>query len=155
MKKNIINSILTRTQVGLLKQLLGVYKTVLNNKVSIPSDSDLQTLLRKKDILFVVALDGDTVVGGLTAHLLPSVFADAKSFYIRDIAVKKKYQRQGVGSQIIKTLIYECRAFRHKDIYVQTELSNKIAIKFFKSNRATLTAGFHFTYDDVIKVPRL
>ena len=155
MKYKFIGDILGRHQTDFLRQLLTIYKSVLKyNKSVIPSDTDLRSLLRKKDIRFIVALDGNTVVGGLTAHLLPSVFGDPRTFYIQDIAVKKKYQRQGAGAHVIQTLIYECRAFRHESIFVQADLSNKAAIQLFKAKGATPTAGFHFTYENVIKVPK-
>ncbi len=155
MKKQILNDILGRHQLSFLKQLLGLYKTVLKyNKRKIPSDAELQSLLRKRDIRFVVALDGDQVVGGLTAHLLPSAFGDGRSFYIQDLAVKKKYQRRRVGTGLVRTLVFESRVYKHRDIFVQTSLSNKSAINFFKSRGATPTAGFHFTQEHVIKVPK-
>ncbi|CAN5342281.1 hypothetical protein BH10BAC4_BH10BAC4_05630 [soil metagenome] len=155
MKKQILTDILGRHQLRFLKQLLGIYKTVLKyNKREIPSDSELQSLLRKKDIRFIVALEGDKVVGGLTAHLLPSAFGDARSFYIQDLAVAKKYQRRRIGTGLVRTLVFESRAHRHRDIFVQTSLSNKSAINFFKSRGGTPTAGFHFTQEKVIKVPK-
>ncbi|CAN5164211.1 hypothetical protein BH09BAC3_BH09BAC3_38400 [soil metagenome] len=150
-----IGALLFRNDVDRLRDLLTILKSVAGYPRGItPSEENLKSVLRKKNTVFYVAMDGDTVAGGVVAHVLPSVFGEPTSLYIQDIAVKKKYQRQKAGTLLIKCLIMHCRAFGHKNIYVQTKQSNKIAGKLFKSRNATPTQGFHFEFDKVIKVPK-
>jgi ribosomal protein S18 acetylase RimI-like enzyme len=152
----IIASYIFRNETDRLKELLKILKTARRYPKELsPSDEELNSVLRKKNLVFYVALDGKKIVGGAIAHALPSVFGEERSLYVQDIAVKKNYQRKKVGTHLMKCLVMECRAYQYKNIFLQTTLSNKIAIKFFKSRKATPTQGFHFEYDTVIKVPKL
>ena len=58
-------------------------------------------LLERADFWAFVALAGQEVVGGLTAHALPMTRAECSEMFIYDVAVRPDYQRQGVGRRLM------------------------------------------------------
>ena len=57
--------------------------------------------------------------------------------YIMTITVLNAYRRYGIGSQLLKRAINECKTDKVTKIYLHVLCSNESAIQFYKSN------GFH------------
>ena len=49
-----------------------------------------------------MAVLDNVVVGGLTAHVLPSAYSASAEVYIYDLGVKAEMQRKGIGTQAKK-----------------------------------------------------
>ena len=69
-----------------------------------PSDAYLTQLLEKPHVLTLVALDGETVVGGLVAYQLEKLEQARSEIYIYDLAVDQRHRRQGVATGLIRAL---------------------------------------------------
>src|SRR4051794_35051092 len=86
-----------------------------------PSSAYLSELLAKDQVIVLVALLGERVVGGLVAYEM-SKFEQARSeIYIYDLAVAETFRRQGIATALITNLqaiAAQCGAW---DIFVQAD----------------------------------
>lgn len=67
-------------------------------------DAYLERLLKQEGFWALVALDGEEVVGGITAHALPMTRSETTELFIYDLAVRKERQRQGIGRALVTAL---------------------------------------------------
>jgi aminoglycoside 3-N-acetyltransferase I len=139
---------LTNNDLKKLIQLIRVYEEVFEMKnFSLPGTAHLQSLLAKEQMIFYVALLDNHVIGGLTAHTLPSVYFESNEIYIYDLAVKTEYQRKGIGTQLINELKVYCKSLGNKEIFVQADLDDKYALDFYNATGGTPENVIHFSYD--------
>lgn len=105
MKEHMVYKRLGSIDLPYLKALIRVYEEVFEmENLSLPPESYLQSLLQREGLMFFVAtLDGH-LVGGLTAHVLPSVYFESAEVYIYDLGVKTSYQRKGIGRKLLATI---------------------------------------------------
>jgi aminoglycoside 3-N-acetyltransferase I len=92
---------LARALMALFAQAFDDRDTYLGHA---PSDAYLTDLLGKPHVLALVALDGDTVVGGLVAYQLDKFEQARSEIYIYDLAVDERHRRQGVATGLIRAL---------------------------------------------------
>jgi ribosomal protein S18 acetylase RimI-like enzyme len=138
---------LSREDLPALTALISVYEEVFEMKnFRIPSARYLQSLLEKEYIIFSVALSGSEVVGGLTAHILPSVYFESGEVYVYDLAVRTEYQRTGIGRTLISELKMYCRNLGSKEIFVQADLEDQHAIDFYRATGGCSEDVIHFSY---------
>lgn len=64
----------------------------------------LRWLLNDRYFIALAALDGDTVVGGLTAYELPKFEQARSEFYIYDLVVEESHRRRDVATSLINRL---------------------------------------------------
>lgn len=76
--------------------------------------------------LWVVALDGDTVVGYVGSQ---SVLGEAD---MMNLAVLPQYRRQGVGSMLVNTLIRQLQSRTVKCLSLEVRASNEGAIALYQ-----------------------
>lgn len=69
-----------------------------------PGANYLRSLLANDDFIALVAIDGDEVVGGLTAYVLRKYERERSEIYIYDLAVAQAHRRQGVATALIAAL---------------------------------------------------
>jgi aminoglycoside 3-N-acetyltransferase I len=69
-----------------------------------PDDTYLRRLLGGESFIALVALDGDTVVGGLAAYELAKFEQARSEIYIYDLAVAVSHRRQGIATALIARL---------------------------------------------------
>ncbi len=65
---------------------------------------EVQALLSRPDLWSVAAFDEATLVGGLTAHVLPMTRAAGVELFIYDLAVAESHRRRGVGRAMLEFL---------------------------------------------------
>lgn len=139
---------LGQTDITKLIELIDIYAQVFETKnFSLPNVEYLQTLLDKENVLFFVALLNDSVIGGLTAYILPSVYYPSNQIYIYDLAVKHDWQRKGFGKEIISLLKSYCIEHGYKEIYVQVDFEDQHAIDFYEATGGHSQKVIHFSYE--------
>lgn len=117
-----------------LQQLLQLYIDVFKDR-SLPKDTDyLSAILQQVNTIFVAAELQGELVGGITAHILPSIYGKFKELYIYDMAVSEAYQRQGIGSQMLNFVKEYCKANGIIDLFVQADTVDTGARNFYKKN---------------------
>jgi aminoglycoside 3-N-acetyltransferase I len=138
---------LTRADVSLLKDLLRVFGEAFDEidtyQCSIPTDDYLIRLLTKQHFIAVVAMNGNEVVGGLTAYELDKFEQDRREIYIYDLAVVESHRRRGVATGLIGELRKIASERNVYDIFVQADTGDGPAIALYESLGRKETV-FHF-----------
>jgi aminoglycoside 3-N-acetyltransferase I len=147
-KLHISYKLLDQADISLLTQLIRLYAEVFETAgFTMPSKDHLKSLLHNQQIIFCVAISGENVVGGLTAHVLPSVYQTANEVYLYDLAVNEEHQRQGVGKNLISFLKNLCVQAGYKEMYVQANAEDNAAIDFYRITGAQPENVVHYTYN--------
>ena len=66
-----------------------------------PDAAYLASTLTNPHVIALAATDGDTVVGGLVAYVLPKLEQARAEVYIYDLAVIESHRRQGIATALI------------------------------------------------------
>lgn len=69
-----------------------------------PDDAYLAGLLARDTFIAVAAFDGDVVVGGLAAYVLPKFEQARSEVYLYDLAVAEAHRRRGIATALIAEL---------------------------------------------------
>lgn len=80
-----------------------------------------------------VALQGERVVGGLTAYELPAYSQEGADMYLYDLAVHPDFQRKGVGTALVDGLLEECKRRQVRTCFVQAHLEDAHALHFYRA----------------------
>lgn len=138
---------LTVNDLDQMKQLLQLFGEAFNELSTyqdhVPSDTYLQSLLSQSHFIVVVALDGDTVVGGLAAYELKKFEQERSEIYIYDLAVSEQFRRQGIATQLISFLKKIAEEHGAYVIFVQADQDDLPAIKLYQS-LGIQEAVYHF-----------
>jgi aminoglycoside 3-N-acetyltransferase I len=122
-------------------------KELENNSREISSGEYLLKLLKNDNIIILVATLDSKIIGGLTAHILPSIYGNSKELYLYDLAVTKRMQRQGVGRGLITELENQALKLDIKQMYVQADIEDKEAVSFYKATGGKMEKVAHFNYE--------
>jgi aminoglycoside 3-N-acetyltransferase I len=145
---NIKYVILNKENVALFKKLILLFEQAFEIRdLTIPATDHLSRVLGQPNFLAMVALDGESVLGGLTGHVLPQYYEEAPQFYLYDLAVAEPSRRQGVASGLLQALQQHCQACGYACFYVQADADDDTAVAFYRSTVAQEQAVFHYTFD--------
>jgi aminoglycoside 3-N-acetyltransferase I len=86
------------------------------------------------------------VVGGLTAHILPSYYSSSSEVYLYDLAVKTSFQRKGIGKKLLLALTAYCRENNYKAFFVQADEADSHALEFYSATGGSPEKVVHFNY---------
>lgn len=96
-----------------------------------PTPEYRQALLARCDVVALVALAGQNVVGALVAYELLKFEQERSEFYIYDLAVAENWRRCGVAT----TLIDDLRTIAKKNggwvVYVQADYGDEPAVALY------------------------
>lgn len=99
---------MTPTDTSLMEALMTVFGDAFSDVEtytrSRPSAHYLRGLLSSDYFIALVALENDTVVGGLTAYELKKFEQERSEIYIYDLAVTQSYRRRGIATALIEEL---------------------------------------------------
>lgn len=127
----------TRTDIGLLKDLLKVFADAFEDYASyqsaVPSDEYLSSLIARDDFIPLVAIADGKVVGGLVAYVLKKFEQERSEIYIYDLAVDEAYRRRRIATGLIDKLREIARNTNACEIYVQADYDDDPAIKLYES----------------------
>ncbi len=130
-----------------LTSLINLYKEVFElTDATLPPQAHIQTLLDNQGIVFLAAYEEEKVVGGLTAYIMPSVYAEKPEMYLYDLAVLADYQRKGIGRQLLDELKKVGRAHNVSEFYVQADIVDDGALAFYRATGGVEEDVRHFDY---------
>lgn len=109
-------------------------------------DAYLDRLLARDDVWAFAAVEGDQVVGGLRAHVLPMTAAETFELFLYDIAVHPNHQRRGIGRQLVAALRSEGLAQGIDVMFVPAENEDAHALEFYRALGGAPTATTVFTF---------
>jgi aminoglycoside 3-N-acetyltransferase I len=127
---------LTTGDVSLLRALNSLYGEVFGDPETYtgepPSDAYVESLLAKENVVVLVALVGEEVVGGLVAYELDKFEQARSELYVYDLAVAESHRRQGIATALIGRL-REIAAERGAwVVYVQADYGDDPAIALYQ-----------------------
>ena len=96
-----------------------------------PSIAYLEALLGRDTFIAIAALEGDAVVGGLAAYVLPKFEQERSEIYIYDLAVGEGHRRRGIATALIAELQRIGAARGAWVIYVQADYGDDAAIALY------------------------
>lgn len=96
-----------------------------------PTPDYRQALLARTDVVALVALAGENVVGALVAYELPKFEQERSEFYIYDLAVAEKWRRCGVATTMIDDLKSIAKTNGGWVIYVQADYGDEPAVALY------------------------
>lgn len=130
--------------VGLIRVFEDVFEM---ENFSMPNQEYLSNVLKKPDFIVFVAIIESQVIGGLTAYTLEQYYSEKPLAYIYDLAVMTKYQRQGIGKQLIGAMTKYCKERGYEEVFVQADKVDDYAIDFYRSTPITAEEEVvHFYY---------
>lgn len=93
---------------AVLRQLMTVFADAFEDRATYgaapPSEAYLEKLLDRDSFIALVALDGDAIVGGITAYDLPKPEQERSEIYLYDLAVAESHRRRGIARALIAAL---------------------------------------------------
>lgn len=98
-----------------------------------PDETYLNSILSMDTFIALVSLDGDTVIGGLAAYVLPKFEQKRSEVYIYDLAVDEGYRRRGIATALIERLKTVAGELGAHVIFVQADYGDNPAIALYTS----------------------
>ncbi|HEX7689116.1 MAG TPA: GNAT family N-acetyltransferase [Burkholderiaceae bacterium] len=110
------------------------------------SDDYLARLLARDGFWAIAAIDGEQVVGGLTAHTLPMTATETSVVFLYDLAVRRGHQRRGVGRLLVQALREAAKAAGASEVFVGADNADEQALGFYRAmgGEAALATFFSF-----------
>ena len=139
---------LGKEDLEIFQRTIVLFEKVFEMKdFQMPSSNHLSNLLGKEDFMVFAALQGNRVVGGLTAYVLHQYYAEKPLAYIFDLAVAADLQRKGIGKQLIEAFNSYCRKQGFEEVFVQADRDEEHAVNFYRSTSPTNEEDvIHFYY---------
>ncbi len=96
------------SDIGLMRDLLRMFGRAFEDMPTYtaaqPDDAYLARLLDSDTFIAVAALQGEVVVGGLAAYVLPKFERVRSEVYLYDLAVADTHRRRGIATALISEL---------------------------------------------------
>ena len=93
------------------------------------AEDEAQTdLLADDRTVFVAAFDGETPVGFAFGYVLPRRHGKSTIFFVYEVDVDERYQRQGIGRRLMEELL-----FGQEEAFVLTDARNDAAMALYAS----------------------
>ena len=125
----------TTGETALLRQLNGLFAQAFEDLATYrdapPSNEYLERVLAKDNVIVLVSLAGEQVVGGLVAYELAKLERERSEIYIYDLAVAEPHRRRGIATRLIDQLRGIARERGAWVIYVQADYGDEPAIRLY------------------------
>jgi aminoglycoside 3-N-acetyltransferase I len=129
------------------QKLIQLFKEVFEMKGKTNTTKiHLKKLLGNSHFIAYVIIYENKIVGGLTAYELQKYYSEESEIFIYDIAIKQKFQRKGLGKQLLFTLREYCAANKIKEMFVAANEEDEHALDFYHSSGATPEKVVCFNY---------
>lgn len=113
---------------------------------SAPQPDYLRSLLAQKSFFAFGAFAGQELAGGVTGYLLPQYYVESPLAYIYDLAVRKEFQRKGIGRGLIDAVQAYCRTENIEQLFVQADDTDEYALEFYHASGAERGKAVNFYY---------
>jgi aminoglycoside 3-N-acetyltransferase I len=138
---------LDKNEIEDFRDLIEIFKIVLENDIQIPNNQHLSKLLSMPDFMVFVVKINNKVVDGLTIYVLHQYYSEKSLAYIYDVGIAPDFQRKGLGKALIAEVCNFCKANGFDDAYVEAEDEDIEAVNFYrKTNFNSELIARHFTY---------
>ncbi len=139
--------LLEASQTSYFEQLIKLFNKVFESEeVRITNQEFCRKLLSNKKFLVLAALEENEVIGGITAHILPSYYTGKEELFIYDLAVQDSFQRRGIGKQLMNELFKIGNKQKIQVAFVDVENEDEGAVLFYKALGGEKMSTSQFTY---------
>jgi len=114
-----------------------------------PNTGNMAKLLTNPAFLGLVILEGQDILGGLTAHRFPAYDQEGDLLYIYDVAVETQFQRQGWGRKLMEWTAQYCRREGIRNAFVQADQEDHHALAFYSRLGAEASPVQQFDFEFV------
>jgi aminoglycoside 3-N-acetyltransferase I len=139
--------VLAATDLALMRDLNRLFSRAFEDEEHYasapPADSYLLTWLSQQHHIALVALQGNHVVGGITAYLLQKSEQARAEVYLYDLAVDATVRRRGIATALIRFLQEVARARGAGVVFVQADITDPAAIALY-DKLGTRESVLHF-----------
>ena len=139
---------LTAADVELARRTFLTMSAVFETPGAALDDEYLRALLRRPGFWAFAAIDGDRVLGGLTAHTLPMTRSASAEVFIYDLAVVPERQRQGIGRRLVAALREAAAAEGITVAFVPADNEDTHALDFYQAIGGAPAPVTIFTFGD-------
>ena len=122
--------------------------SVFDEEATDPGGTYVAGLLARPAFWAMAALDGNEVVGGLTAHALPMTRSPEAELFIYDLAVRTDRQRRGIGRALVLATLERAKADGLRVAFVPADDEDAHAIEFYRAIGGRASAVTFFTFGD-------
>ncbi|RJQ35563.1 GNAT family N-acetyltransferase [Candidatus Parcubacteria bacterium] len=91
---------------------------------------DLHTIVADKNVAFIVAVDGEKIVGMATLYMITKI--GKRGGYVEDVVVDGNYRGQGLGEKLMQKLLEVARRENLKQLYLTTRPDRVAAHKLYE-----------------------
>lgn len=137
---------LARADLHTFKSMIHMFSVVFEEEPSLGSDTHLIKLLESTSFLAIAAISENEVIGGLTAHELPMVYADGSEMILYDMAVRPEHQRMGVGRALLQGLKEYCAKHKIETFFVMAHEEDLHAVEFYHATGGKSEKVVNFLY---------
>lgn len=129
---------LSRQDIDQFIDLVKVFEDVFEMKnFVLPEWPHLHGLLGDDHFMAFVAIAGNKVIGGLTAYVLLQYYNVRPLAYIYDLAVKREFQRKGIGKKLVAAVNSYCKMKGFEEVFVHADKADGYALDFYRSTNIT------------------
>lgn len=128
---------------GLLTVFSEAFEDPENYDSKRPSARYLNELLGSPTFIALVAVKGETVVGGIAAYELRKFEQERSEIYIYDLAVAEAHRREGIATGLIDALRAIARERGAYVVYVQADPPDAPAVALY-TKLGTREDVYHF-----------
>ena len=139
---------LTAADVELARQTFLTMSAVFETPGAALDDEYVRALLGRRAFWAFAAIDGDRVLGGLTAHTLPMTRSASAEVFIYDLAVVPERQRQGIGRRLVAALREAAAAEGITVAFVPADNEDTHALDFYQAIGGAPAPVTIFTFGD-------
>jgi aminoglycoside 3-N-acetyltransferase I len=132
--------------VGLAKRMFMLMAEVFGEDAEELIDAHVEALLTDPRFWAVAALEGNDVIGGVTAHTLPMTRKAAATLFVYDVAVRPDRQRRGVGRELLRVLQAGAASLGIKEQFVVADNEDGQALAFYRALGAVPSAVTMFEF---------
>ncbi|HEY8560708.1 MAG TPA: GNAT family N-acetyltransferase [Pyrinomonadaceae bacterium] len=102
-----------------------------SEKITPPADEHIAAMLARGDFHVIAALDGNRLVGGLTAYEMTMFKRETREMFLYEIEVSEPFRRRGIGKALIESLKAICEEKSIAEMFVGTSRDNLAARKLY------------------------
>lgn len=136
------------SDLALARRVFLTMTEVFEDPGEVLGDEYLATLLARPDFWAIAAVDGDDVLGGITAHTLLMTRSESREVFIYDLAVVPERQRQGVGRRLVAELRDAAAAEGIAVAFVPADNEDTHALDFYRAIGGVPAPVTIFTFGD-------
>jgi aminoglycoside 3-N-acetyltransferase I len=126
---------LTATDLRAMRGMLAAFASAFDDPAHYrpgePSDAYLAALLGGAQFIAVAAFEGDEVVGGIAAYVLPKFEQMRSEIYLYDLAVLERCRRRGIATAMIEHLGRIAARYGAAAVYVQAHPEDEPAVRLY------------------------